>query len=179
MRRPPILHSQRWIDICMLRVFGHNTHCNPHDEGLRFFRHAFPGCIAFWQLWGPVNTPIANVIMTLLRYWTTRSSCWTKTGLSKPPGRSWHNPSWSRRYVYLGRCPAHLLCPGRLGARGAVFPLANRGGGCYNWCSYCIQSSLIPCHGGPPPEQRPPNGLDFWIQRFGLLYVFSISLVCF
>lgn len=105
-----------------------NTYCNPHAEGQRFLRHAFPGCIAFWQLWGPVNTPITNVIMTLLRYWTTRSFCWTKTGLSPPPGRSWHNPNWKRRYVYMGRCPAHLLCPGRWGAQGAMFPSANRGG---------------------------------------------------
>lgn len=67
--------------------------------------------------------------MTLLRYWTTRSFCWTKTGLSLLPSRSWHNPSWIKCYVYLGWCPAHLLCPGRWGAQRAIFHLANRGGG--------------------------------------------------
>ena len=129
MRRPHT-SPERWIDICMLCARTDiNTCCNTHAEGQRFLRHAFPGCIAFWQLWGPVNTPITDVIMTLLRYWTTRSFCWTKTGLSPPPSRFWHNPSWNRRYVYPGRRPAHLLCPGRWGARGAMFHLANRGGG--------------------------------------------------
>lgn len=137
-----------------------NTYCNPRIEGQRFLRHAFPGCIAFWQLWRPVNTLIANVITTLLRYWTTRSSCWTKTGLSPPPRRSWHNPSWISRCVYLGSCPAHLLCPRRWGARGAMFPFGEQGRGCYNCYSHCIQSTLIACQDGPPPEQRPPSGLN-------------------
>lgn len=51
-------------------------------EGQRFFGGAFPWCIAPRQLRRPVNTPVTDVIMALLRYRTTRSFCWTKTSLS-------------------------------------------------------------------------------------------------
>lgn len=51
-------------------------------EGQRFLGCAFPWCTAPRQLRRPVNTPVTDVIMALLRYRTTRSFCWTKTGLS-------------------------------------------------------------------------------------------------
>lgn len=57
---------------------------------------------------------------------------------------------------------------------GSYVPLDEERRGCYNWYSHCTQSTLIVCHAGPPPKQRPPNGLDFWIQRLMLLNVFSI-----
>lgn len=122
--------------------------------------------------------------MTLLRYKITRSSRWTKTSLSPPPGRSWHNPSWNTRPVYLGQCPAHLLCPGRWGAQGAMFPLVNRGGGVTIILSlYTINPHNMPRWATPRAKatQRTLLLLD-WVQRFMLLNVFSIcwcfEIVC-
>lgn len=51
-------------------------------HGQRFLGRAFPWCTALRQLRPPVNTPVTDVIMALLRYRTTRSFCWTKTSLS-------------------------------------------------------------------------------------------------
>lgn len=51
-------------------------------EGQQFRGRAFPWCTAPRQLRRPVNTPVTDVIMALLRYRTTRSFCWTKTSLS-------------------------------------------------------------------------------------------------
>lgn len=112
-----------------------------------------------------VNTPITDVIMALLRYWTTRSSRWTKTGLCPPPGRSWHDPSWNRQCVYPGQCPAHLLCPGRWEAQGVTFPLTNRAWGVtIDILAVHNQSSYRSMQGHPLSKGHPMNLT--WIWRF-------------
>lgn len=133
-------------------------------EGQRFLRHAFPWCTALWQLLRPVNTPVTDVIMALLRYRTTRSFCWTKTSLSpRCPVDPDTTPAGSDvTFVWAG-VQLTFYVPGGGGGRWgwrvaqrAMFHLANRGGGVtMKLILYTINTQNMPHRATPWAKGHP------------------------
>lgn len=150
-------------------------------EGQRFLRHAFPWCTALWQLLRPVNTPVTDVIMALLRYRTTRSFCWTKTSLSpRCPVDPDTTPAGSDvTFVWAG-VQLTFYVPGGGGGRGGVeggteghVLLGEQRRGCYNETRTVYNQHPKHATPGHPVSKRPPNRLDVWTQRTTLFNALS------